>query len=240
MSVQVAPPCAFAPAGPMMSLMAPGSPHAGLASPASPAATPARNPGAGSSSSSSGKGRSGSKKHHNHLHHHNHHRHHHNNSHHHHRASSPELLRVKRRHPSGGLGGCLGLPAPASVARRNERERNRVRLVNMGFAALRERVPGAGAAKKMSKVETLRSAVEYIRALQHLLERGDGAARAALRAAMPAHGGDCAALSALELCCSSSSVASPLSSSGASSSEMACGSLSPDDHDLAADFAAWF
>ncbi|XP_078715515.1 achaete-scute homolog 2-like [Lampetra fluviatilis] len=186
--------------------MAPGSPHAGLASPASPAATPARNPGAGSSSSSGGKGRSGSTK----------------------------------RHPSGGLGGCLGLPAPASVARRNERERNRVRLVNMGFAALRERVPGAGAAKKMSKVETLRSAVEYIRALQHLLERGDGAARAALRAAMPAHGGDCAALSALELCCSSSSVASPLSSSGASSSEMACGSLSPDDHDLAADFAAWF
>ncbi|CAN0428894.1 unnamed protein product [Lampetra fluviatilis] len=221
--------------------MAPGSPHAGLASPASPAATPARNPGAGSSSSSGGKGRSGSTKHHNHLHHHNHHRHHHNNNHHHHRASSsPELLRVKRRHPSGGLGGCLGLPAPASVARRNERERNRVRLVNMGFAALRERVPGAGAAKKMSKVETLRSAVEYIRALQHLLERGDGAARAALRAAMPAHGGDCAALSALELCCSSSSVASPLSSSGASSSEMACGSLSPDDHDLAADFAAWF
>ncbi|XP_032805251.1 achaete-scute homolog 1 [Petromyzon marinus] len=235
MSVQVAPPCAFAPAGPMMSLMAPGSPHPALASPASPAATSARNPGSGSSSSS-GKGRSGSKKHHNHHHHHNHHRHHNN----HHRASSPELLRVKRRHPSGGLVGCLGLPAPASVARRNERERNRVRLVNMGFAALRERVPGAGAAKKMSKVETLRSAVEYIHALQHLLERGDGAACAALRAAMPGHGGDCAALSALELCCSSSSVASPLSSSGASSSEMACGSLSPDDHGLAADFAAWF
>lgn len=54
-----------------------------------------------------------------------------------------------------------------SVARRNERERNRVRQVNLGFATLRQHVPNRS--KKMSKVETLRSAVQYIRQLQALL-----------------------------------------------------------------------
>ncbi|NXX89571.1 ASCL2 protein, partial [Centropus bengalensis] len=66
--------------------------------------------------------------------------------------------------------------AAAAVARRNERERNRVRLVNLGFAALRQHVPHGAASKKMSKVETLRSAVEYIRALQRLLDEHDAAA----------------------------------------------------------------
>ncbi|NXW00010.1 ASCL1 protein, partial [Fregetta grallaria] len=69
-----------------------------------------------------------------------------------------------------------GAAAAAAVARRNERERNRVRLVNMGFAALRQHVPHGAASKKMSKVETLRSAVEYIRALQRLLDEHDAAA----------------------------------------------------------------
>lgn len=62
-----------------------------------------------------------------------------------------------------------------SVARRNERERNRVRQVNLGFATLRQHVPNRS--KKMSKVETLRSAVQYIRQLQALLgdtSTGDG------------------------------------------------------------------
>nr|CAC27516.1 ASH1 protein [Cupiennius salei] len=61
-----------------------------------------------------------------------------------------------------------------SVARRNERERNRVRQVNLGFATLRQHVPNRS--KKMSKVETLRSAVQYIRQLQALL--GDTSADA--------------------------------------------------------------
>lgn len=65
------------------------------------------------------------------------------------------------------------------MARRNERERNRVKLVNLGFQALRQHVPHGGASKKLSKVETLRSAVEYIRALQRLLAEHD-AVRAAL------------------------------------------------------------
>ncbi|KAH7938931.1 achaete-scute homolog 2 [Rhipicephalus sanguineus] len=66
---------------------------------------------------------------------------------------------------------CVAAAAPytVAVARRNERERNRVRLVNHGFNALRQHVPQTGQ-KKLSKVETLRSAVEYIRELQQLLE----------------------------------------------------------------------
>lgn len=73
---------------------------------------------------------------------------------------------------------------PASVARRNARERNRVKQVNNGFATLRQHIPaaiasalspqasspGRGASKKLSKVETLRMAVEYIRSLQQLLD----------------------------------------------------------------------
>lgn len=66
---------------------------------------------------------------------------------------------------------------PASgnaVSRRNARERKRVRLVNLGFSTLRERVPSGGGGtnknnKKLSKVETLRSAIEYIRQLQEML-----------------------------------------------------------------------
>ncbi|KAH9420926.1 protein dimerization [Dermatophagoides pteronyssinus] len=65
-------------------------------------------------------------------------------------------------------------PLPSSVARRNERERNRVKMVNLGFATLRQHVPNGVKNKKMSKVETLRSAVEYIRELQKLLgQTGD-------------------------------------------------------------------
>ncbi|XP_056642367.1 achaete-scute complex protein T5-like [Diorhabda carinulata] len=73
---------------------------------------------------------------------------------------------------------------PASVARRNARERNRVKQVNNGFATLRSHIPpsvaqslspqgssqGRGASKKLSKVETLRLAVEYIRSLQQMIE----------------------------------------------------------------------
>ncbi|NWZ62899.1 ASCL1 protein, partial [Acrocephalus arundinaceus] len=90
------------------------------------------------------------------------------------RPASPELLRCKRRLAFAALPGTGA--AAAAVARRNERERNRVRLVNLGFAALRQHVPHGAASKKMSKVETLRSAVEYIRALQRLLDEHDAAA----------------------------------------------------------------
>lgn len=71
---------------------------------------------------------------------------------------------------------------PASVARRNARERNRVKQVNNGFAQLRQHIPsavsaalagGRGASRKLSKVDTLRLAVEYIRSLKRLLEEND-------------------------------------------------------------------
>lgn len=71
---------------------------------------------------------------------------------------------------------------PPSVARRNARERNRVKQVNNGFATLRSHIPHSvataltspapsrGASKKLSKVDTLRMAVEYIRSLQDMLD----------------------------------------------------------------------
>lgn len=72
----------------------------------------------------------------------------------------------------------------ASIIRRNARERNRVKQVNDGFAALRKHLPpsvvaalstnsGRSASKKLSKVDTLKMVVEYIRHLQQLLEEGD-------------------------------------------------------------------
>lgn len=72
---------------------------------------------------------------------------------------------------------------PASVQRRNARERNRVKQVNMGFNNLRQHIPsdvvtalgnaGRGASKKLSKVDTLRIAVEYIRRLQGMIDESD-------------------------------------------------------------------
>lgn len=94
------------------------------------------------------------------------------------RSSSPELLRCKRRLSFNGLGYSIPQQQPVAVARRNERERNRVKQVNMGFQTLRQHVPNGAANKKMSKVETLRSAVEYIRALQQLLDEHDAVSAA--------------------------------------------------------------
>ncbi|KAG5888389.1 hypothetical protein JTB14_035695 [Gonioctena quinquepunctata] len=74
---------------------------------------------------------------------------------------------------------------PLSVARRNARERNRVKQVNNGFATLRQHIPDVIAAafessgkrgvnKKLSKVETLRMAVEYIKSLESILAMDSG------------------------------------------------------------------
>lgn len=75
---------------------------------------------------------------------------------------------------------------PASVVKRNARERNRVRQVNSGFVNLRQHIPqsivteltngGRGASKKLSKVDTLRLAVEYIRRLKDLIDESDSEA----------------------------------------------------------------
>lgn len=74
----------------------------------------------------------------------------------------------------------------ASIARRNARERNRVKQVNDGFNALRKRLPAAvvaalsggarrGSGKKLSKVDTLRMVVEYIKYLQSLIDESEPA-----------------------------------------------------------------
>ncbi|KAK4323601.1 hypothetical protein Pmani_005716 [Petrolisthes manimaculis] len=80
---------------------------------------------------------------------------------------SPDPVKCKRR-INFGVGYVMS-PAPVAVARRNARERNRVKQVNNGFATLRQHIPGAAKAKKISKVETLKQAVDYIRSLQDLL-----------------------------------------------------------------------
>ncbi|ESN98490.1 hypothetical protein HELRODRAFT_148299, partial [Helobdella robusta] len=53
--------------------------------------------------------------------------------------------------------------------RRNERERNRVKQVNLGFDRLREHVPQGRSNKKLSKVDTLKAAVTYIQQLRQVL-----------------------------------------------------------------------
>lgn len=101
---------------------------------------------------------------------------------------------AKKRIQFNSLGYVLPPAPPASVARRNARERNRVKQVNMGFAVLRQHIPtsfcegsgsdsgrssasgGGSKSRKVSKVDTLRCAVEYIRSLQEMLDSdGDSA-----------------------------------------------------------------
>ncbi|XP_010879221.1 achaete-scute homolog 5 [Esox lucius] len=59
---------------------------------------------------------------------------------------------------------------PAFIQKRNERERQRVKCVNQGYAKLRDHLPGCASEKRLSKVETLRAAIRYIKYLQGLVE----------------------------------------------------------------------
>ncbi|XP_041034042.1 achaete-scute homolog 1-like [Carcharodon carcharias] len=81
------------------------------------------------------------------------------------RRVCPPACPPPRRRPYQAPGGLS-----TTSLRRNERERNRVRLVNLGFANLQRHVPQRGPGKRMSKVDTLRSAVEYIQMLEVLLK----------------------------------------------------------------------
>lgn len=60
---------------------------------------------------------------------------------------------------------------PSFIRRRNERERERVRCVNEGYARLREHIPVDNPEKRLSKVETLRAAITYIKSLQNTLSQ---------------------------------------------------------------------
>uniref|UniRef100_A0A0N5CHW9 BHLH domain-containing protein n=1 Tax=Strongyloides papillosus TaxID=174720 RepID=A0A0N5CHW9_STREA len=67
-----------------------------------------------------------------------------------------------------------GKKIPEQVERRNERERKRVRQVNLGFVKLGEHVPKWRTKnKKLSKVETLREATRYIQYLETLLKSNE-------------------------------------------------------------------
>ncbi|XP_039891024.1 achaete-scute homolog 4 isoform X2 [Simochromis diagramma] len=70
----------------------------------------------------------------------------------------------------GPLGVCDYSFEPAFIRKRNERERHRVRCVNEGYARLREHLPHEFDDKRLSKVETLRAAIDYIKHLQNLLD----------------------------------------------------------------------
>ncbi|GMR35945.1 hypothetical protein PMAYCL1PPCAC_06140, partial [Pristionchus mayeri] len=60
-----------------------------------------------------------------------------------------------------------------SVWKRNERERYRVRCVNEGYETLRHHLPLADGDKRISKVDTLRLAVKYVRHLEAVLQYPD-------------------------------------------------------------------
>ncbi len=75
-------------------------------------------------------------------------------------------IRTRRRRTNHSL---VATMDPSAVARRNERERNRVKQVNDGFNELRKKIPYIPEKKKFSKVEILRFAMLYIRELQVLI-----------------------------------------------------------------------
>lgn len=59
----------------------------------------------------------------------------------------------------------------ANIAKRNARERKRVEQVNNAFAELRKCIPIENRKKRVSKVRTLRVAIEYIKSLSNILEK---------------------------------------------------------------------
>ena len=60
------------------------------------------------------------------------------------------------------------------VEKRNARERKRVRAINEAFYKLRQMVPAVACRnKRVSKVKTLRTAVEYIKELKKILDIKD-------------------------------------------------------------------
>ena len=71
-------------------------------------------------------------------------------------------------HPT--LGYAIPPPLPPTVARRNARERTRVKTVNQSYEHLRLHVPSASQAKKMSKVDILKHSIEYIQKLRAMVE----------------------------------------------------------------------
>ena len=68
----------------------------------------------------------------------------------------------------------FGIFETTFIRKRNERERDRVRCVNEGYNKLKQHLPLRNKQKRISKVETLRSAIQYIKHLQTLLNQNGG------------------------------------------------------------------
>lgn len=122
-----------------------------------------------------------------------------------------------------------------TVARRNERERNRVKLINMTFATLREHLPFEPENtknKKMSKVDTLKAAIDYIKYLQELVDNHD---------AVNAVFNEACSIDAMQFdlrtCPTNSPEKSPPEAS--MTSEVGFDGLSTEEEELL-DFASWF
>uniref|UniRef100_A0A8D0H8T1 Achaete-scute family bHLH transcription factor 3 n=1 Tax=Sphenodon punctatus TaxID=8508 RepID=A0A8D0H8T1_SPHPU len=71
--------------------------------------------------------------------------------------------------PCGHYSRCEYSYGPLFIRKRNERERQRVKCVNEGYAKLRHHLPSEYLEKRLSKVETLRAAIKYISYLQTVL-----------------------------------------------------------------------
>ncbi|CAJ0916425.1 unnamed protein product [Ranitomeya imitator] len=71
--------------------------------------------------------------------------------------------------PCQQYGNSDGYYGPSYVRKRNERERQRVKCVNEGYARLRRHLPQDYTEKRLSKVQTLRAAIKYICRLQEAL-----------------------------------------------------------------------
>lgn len=73
-------------------------------------------------------------------------------------------------HQQQPIGGKSAGKKPLVMSKRNARERRRVKMINLGYETLRLHVPGGAENKKLSKVDTLRRAVDYIKYLQTVLD----------------------------------------------------------------------
>merc|ERR1711997_1072734 len=71
------------------------------------------------------------------------------------------------------LGYPIPPPVPVAVARRNARERNRVKTVNDSYQYLKNHVPGAARQKRMSKVDIIKHSIQYIQKLQKMVEHSE-------------------------------------------------------------------
>ncbi|XP_074658738.1 pancreas transcription factor 1 subunit alpha-like [Tubulanus polymorphus] len=89
-------------------------------------------------------------------------------------AENNSLVGSPRKHHNSQLGRkCGGRQPVKRVQQRyaaNMRERKRMKSINDAFEGLRTRIPLVRGDKKLSKVDTLRSAIDYIHELSQLLQ----------------------------------------------------------------------